>query len=122
MHLKSPIPILRAFDEAKAKEFYVGFLGFKMDWEHRFGDNYPLYMQVSRDLRIIHLSERHGDACPGSSMRIETAGLDDFCATLRANDYKNSKPGHPLDTSWGTKEIYVTDPFGNKVIFYERKN
>ena len=29
------IPILRIFDEAKAREFYVGFLGFKIDWEHR---------------------------------------------------------------------------------------
>ena len=29
-------PILRIFDESKAKEFYLGFLGFKLDWEHRF--------------------------------------------------------------------------------------
>ena len=29
-------PILRIFDEAKAREFYVDFLGFKVDWEHRF--------------------------------------------------------------------------------------
>jgi catechol 2,3-dioxygenase-like lactoylglutathione lyase family enzyme len=29
-------PILRIFDEAKAKEFYVEFLGFRVDWEHRF--------------------------------------------------------------------------------------
>lgn len=40
-------PILRIFDEAKAREFYVDFLGFKVDWEHRFGENFPLYMQVS---------------------------------------------------------------------------
>jgi hypothetical protein len=30
------IPIFRIFDVAKAKEFYVGFLGFQVDWEHRF--------------------------------------------------------------------------------------
>jgi len=30
------IPLLRIFDVAKAKEFYVGFLGFAIDWEHRF--------------------------------------------------------------------------------------
>ena len=29
-------PILRIFDEAKAKEFYVDFLGFSVDWEHRY--------------------------------------------------------------------------------------
>src|ERR1700720_2445823 len=41
-------PILRIFDESKAKEFYLGFLGFKLDWEHRLGDNFPLYAQISR--------------------------------------------------------------------------
>lgn len=29
-------PILRIFNECKAKEFYVDFLGFTLDWEHRF--------------------------------------------------------------------------------------
>ena len=119
--MKPPIPILRIFDEAKAKELYVDFLGFKIDWEHRFGENFPLYMQVSRDSCVIHLSEHHGDGCPGSNMRIETAGLDGFSAALRAKNYKNFKPGSPQDTPWGTKEICVPDPFGNKLIFYELK-
>src|SRR5690349_4182951 len=52
-------PILRSFDEAKAREFYVGFLGFKVDWEHRFEPDTPLYMQVSRDGCVLHLSEHH---------------------------------------------------------------
>jgi catechol 2,3-dioxygenase-like lactoylglutathione lyase family enzyme len=121
MQMKSPIPILRIFNEAKAKEFYVDFLGFKIDWEHRFGDNCPLYMQVSRDACVIHLSEHHGDGCPGATMRVETTGLDDFCAALRAKNYKNFKPGSPRDMPWETKEICAPDPFGNKLYFYERK-
>ena len=44
----SVVPILRIFDVAKADEFYQGFLGFKVDWDHRFDDNAPLYRQVSR--------------------------------------------------------------------------
>jgi len=36
------IPILRIFDVAKADEFYLGFLGFSVDWEHRFDSNAPL--------------------------------------------------------------------------------
>jgi len=27
--------ILRSFDEIKAKEFYLEFLEFNLDWEHR---------------------------------------------------------------------------------------
>jgi len=113
--------MLRIFDEAKAKEFYAGFIGFKIDWEHRFGENFPIYMQASRDKCIIHLSEHHGDGCPGAAVRIEVTGLDEFCKTLQAKDYKYSKPGDPRETEWGTKELCVGDPFGNRIIFYERK-
>jgi catechol 2,3-dioxygenase-like lactoylglutathione lyase family enzyme len=45
-NLRQAIPILRIFSVDKAKEFYLDFLGFKLDWEHRFGDNFPLYAQV----------------------------------------------------------------------------
>ena len=61
------IPLLRIFDVAKAKEFYLDFLGFTIDWEHRFGNNFPLYAQISRPGLALHLSEHHGDASPGST-------------------------------------------------------
>jgi len=121
MRMKPPVPVLRIFDEAKAREFYVSFLEFKIDWVHRFGESFPIYMQISRDLCIIHLSEHHGDACPGAAVRIETTGLEEYCAALRAKDYKNFKPGPPQETPWGTKEVCAPDPFGNKLIIFERK-
>src|SRR5258708_601878 len=62
------IPLFRIFDVGKAKEFYVGFLGFVVDWEHRFEDDSPTYMQVSRGDLLLHLTEHHGDACPGSTV------------------------------------------------------
>jgi hypothetical protein len=46
-------PILRIFDEAKAREFYVDFLGFKIDWQHRFEESLPLYLQISKDCCAI---------------------------------------------------------------------
>jgi Glyoxalase superfamily protein len=33
------IPILRIFDVGKAREFYIDFLGFQIDWEHRFNED-----------------------------------------------------------------------------------
>ena len=68
MRLGNSTPILRIFDEAKAREFYVGYLGFRIDWEHRFAPGMPLYLQVSRDGCVLHLSEHHGDACPGAAL------------------------------------------------------
>ena len=49
------IPILRIFSVEKAKEFYIGYLGFSVDWEHHFEDNTPAYIQVSRDGLTLHL-------------------------------------------------------------------
>jgi hypothetical protein len=63
--LAAPTPILRIFDEAKATEFYGEFLDFTVDWKYRFAPDLPLYMQVSRDACVLHLSEHHGDGSPG---------------------------------------------------------
>jgi hypothetical protein len=60
MSFKPSTPIVRIFDEAKAREFYVDFLGFTIDWEHRFEPGTPLYMQVSKDTCVLHLSEHYG--------------------------------------------------------------
>ena len=49
MQLRQAIPLLRIFDVASARDFYLGFLGFGVDWEHRFEPGAPLYLQVSRD-------------------------------------------------------------------------
>jgi len=67
------IPILRIFDEAKAREFYVNFVGFNVDWEHRFEPGLPLYMQVSKNGCVLHLSGHHGDCSPGAALRVEQA-------------------------------------------------
>jgi hypothetical protein len=67
------IPILRIFDVAKADEFYLGFLGFGRDWDHRFDDNAPLYRQISRNGLVLHLSEHHGDGSPGARLRGDDA-------------------------------------------------
>lgn len=113
------IPILRSFDEAKAREFYVDFLGFAVDWEHRFAANAPLYMQVSKGPIVLHLSEHHGDCSPGGAVRIEMREVDALGAELRAKRYKYANPGCGQVTPWGTKELTLTDPFKNRLIFWE---
>lgn len=109
-------PILRIFDEAKAKEFYVDFLGFIVDWEHRHEAGLPLYLQVSRDGCVIHLSEHHGDCSPGSAISVETDDVETLQKSLLAKQYKYARPGVE-QTAWGSKEMTVTDPFGNRLTF-----
>jgi catechol 2,3-dioxygenase-like lactoylglutathione lyase family enzyme len=119
MRIGRTTPILRVFDETKAREFYVDFLGFTIDWEHRFGDSFPLYSQVSRDECVLHLSEHHGDCSPGAAVRIETVALEELRAELRARNYRYAKPDIE-DASWGERLLSLEDPFGNRLIFFER--
>ena len=109
-------PILRIFDEAKTREFYVDFLGFKVDWKHRFEPDLPLYMQVSKDECILHLSEHFGDGSPGAHLRIVVSNVDEFQQLLIAKHYKHARPGVE-DTPWGSREMTVLDPAGNSLTF-----
>jgi catechol 2,3-dioxygenase-like lactoylglutathione lyase family enzyme len=113
------IPILRIFDVEKAEEFYMDFLGFKRQWEHRFEPDFPLYMEVSRGDCILHLSEHHGDSTPGATIRIETSSIEDYHKGLIEKNYRFARPGLE-QKPWGTKEISVGDPFGNRIVFFER--
>ena len=82
------IPILRIFSVDKAKEFYLDFLGFSLDWEHRFANDLPLYMQVSRGALRLHLTEHHGDACPGSTVFVRMRGIGALHRELAAKAWR----------------------------------
>jgi len=116
MTLGKVTPVLRIFDEAKALEFYVEFLGFKVGWRHRFKPDLPLYMEVSRDGCALHLTEHHGDACPGAAVRIETSDVEQYHAELNAKQYRYARPGLE-DMPWGSREMSINDPFGNRLTF-----
>lgn len=114
-----PCSILRIFDDDKAKEYYVDFLGFKIDWEHRFEENYPLYCQISRGNLILHLSGHHEDASPGSTVFARMKGLKEFYKELSSKKYKHAKPSI-IEQPWGS-EMKITDPFNNSIRFSENK-
>jgi hypothetical protein len=115
------IPTLRIFDVTKAKEFYFGYLGFKLDFEHRFEPGLPLFMKISLGDIVLHLSEHHGDCSPGAKIVIETTGLAGYHAELAAKNYNYARPGL-VDTPWGTTTLTVADPFYNHLQFSERRS
>ncbi|MBV8332270.1 MAG: VOC family protein [Candidatus Eremiobacteraeota bacterium] len=118
VNFKRSIPILRIFDVDKAREFYLGYLGFSVDFEHRFHDGAPLFMGVSRDGLPLFLSEHHGDGSPGTYVRIDVTGIDELYAELAAKAYKYTNPSI-VEQEWGQRELCVYDPFGNRLIFSE---
>jgi catechol 2,3-dioxygenase-like lactoylglutathione lyase family enzyme len=115
------IPILRIFDRRKAHEFYVGYLGFTVDWEHQFDGQGPLYSQISRGSLVLHLSEHHGDGTPGSVVYIPASGIRHLHAELQTKDYPFLNPG--IGASPGDDQgacITLLDPFGNTLRIDER--
>lgn len=113
------VPVLRMFDVAKTREFYIGYLGFSVDFEHRFHDEAPLFMGLSREGLTFFLSEHHGDGSPGAHVVVQMRGVDDLHRELAAKRYKYMNPGIQTQ-EWGTRELCVVDPCGNKIIFSER--
>jgi hypothetical protein len=117
--LKRTIPILRIFDVIKAREFYLGYLGFSVEFEHRFDSGAPLFMGISRDGLTLFLSEHHGDGTPGAHIVVEMTGVDELDRELRAKSYRYMNPSIQTQ-EWGTRELTVYDPFNNHVTFSER--
>ena len=117
MQFQPPIPVLRSFDAAATRAFYLDFLGFALLFEHRFAPDAPLYMAVKRGDCELHLSEHHGDATPGSAVRIGVADVQALCAALLARPYPNARPGVTRQP-WGLDEMAVTDPSGNRLVFW----
>ena len=114
--LDPAVPVLRIYDVAKAKEFYVDFLGFRIDWEHRFDDNAPLCFQVSRSGVKLHLSEHYGDGTPGTVVYIRGKNIASLSRELNAKGARFARPS-PTDSS-----PKLTDPFGNVLRFDDAAN
>ena len=111
------IPTFGIQDYQIAIDFYVDYLGFKIDWEHRFGPTEPIYMQISKNGLILHLSENkrfHSKAI----VFVETTKLKEFHKELQDENPAKQLP-EILQTNWKTLQLEITDPFGNLLRFNE---
>ena len=66
---------------------------------------------------LLHPSEHHGDATPGSAARIAVSDVDALWRELQARPYANARPAVEA-MPWGSREMTITDPFGNRLTFH----
>src|SRR5262245_23493612 len=118
VEFQKSVPIFRIYSLEKAQEFYLGFLGCKVDWQHSFEPGGPVYMQVSRGTFAVHLSEHHGDGTPGSVAYVYMTGVEEFQRELIEKKYRHNRPGLQRQ-DWGMLEVSVVDPFNNRIVFGE---
>ena len=110
------VPVLRVMSVAHALPFYLDFLGFTLDWEHRFEPGLPLYVQVSRSAAVLHLSEHHGDGSPNSVVWIPVLDVFALHRELLALPNAPVRPGIDPDAPGGPT-LQVVDPYGNILRF-----
>lgn len=75
-------------------------------------------MQVSRGALVLHLSEHHGDGCPGACVYVRTTGLEGLHREISAKGYRYMRPGIEA-TPWRSRLMEVIDPFNNRLRFDE---
>jgi predicted enzyme related to lactoylglutathione lyase len=114
------VPILRMFDWAPARAFYLDFLGWTLEGEPRFEDHVPRYVRLrGPEGARVDLSEHNGDGTPGTAILIMVPDAAALHATLVGRDYGYAEPG--LEESPLGRTVTVHDPSGNRISFLERK-
>ncbi len=114
---KASIPLINVRSGGNALNFYCDHLGFMVQSTYRphadLAD--PAYHVIARDGAIIHVSSFSGDGVAGG---VVTIIVDDI------GKLHDELVGRGVDVgtgvmhqTWGNKEVYVTDPDGNKIRF-----
>ena len=111
-------PTLRITNYAASKKYYVEVLGFKIDWEHRFEPNFPVFMQVSRDGMAVFLSEHTGDCPVGGLVHFYVPDVDAWHEEFQARGAIIRET--PNECLQGVRSMAIEDPDGNKLMIHTR--
>lgn len=98
------VPILKVAAVQSALDWY-GRLGFVKEFEHRFSEDFPAYVGITRDSMAIHLSEHAGDATPDTLMYLYVDDVDAIAKEFDAD----------VEEQPWAREVELTDPDGNRL-------
>ena len=115
------VPVLRASQLARARDFYCDRLGFARDWLNQPHDDLadPAYMGLSRGDARLHVSSFSGDGVFGTVASFYVTDVDALFEEYRVHGVKIDL--EPCDQTWGNREMYLQDPDGNKLRFIQAR-
>jgi catechol 2,3-dioxygenase-like lactoylglutathione lyase family enzyme len=117
------IPTLRCRNMRASLAFYTEVLDFRqVDGDGRLED--PAFAVLARGDDQLILSSHAGDGAFGQAVVVTTSDVDGDFERFRARGLRPppaaaGSPVHaaPLDQTWGTREVYITDPDGHTLRF-----
>ncbi len=124
-----PCLYIKSYEEAV--RYYVDFLGFKIDFEWRHEEGFPVLMGVSRGESpgiadgelALHLTE-HKEVPEGIGIGLDVEDVYVFYDDLKCRnpDALEAAGGthhgtELVDQPWGKTELHLLDPFGNHLNF-----
>jgi uncharacterized glyoxalase superfamily protein PhnB len=117
--MTAAIPVIRVNSSIAASAFYSDKLGFRQAFAYRPSAEAqdPCYMGMVRDSVLIHLSSFEANGPTGMSVAFEVGHVDSLHSEFVAKGVPIHMP--PTDQTWGTREMYVRDPDGNKLAFIQ---
>lgn len=104
------VPILKVGDASEAADWYAR-LGFTVEFEHRYSEEFPAYVGLSRGHIGLHLSEHVGDATPDTLLYFWVDDVDAVAAEFGVDI---------TEEDWA-REVHLTDPDGNRLRVGTRK-
>lgn len=116
------VPLFLVEDMAAAVAFYTRILDFELAWISPDG----LMASLLLDRAELTLTAMPTDQVARVNTHLMVEDVDALHArwTARGLDqsHRTGSPVHlgPVDQSWGTREYYVTDPFGNTLRIVQR--
>ncbi len=108
------IPALRITDYERSKAYYVGVLGFVVEWEHRFELHFPVFMSVVRDGMQLYLSQHSGDCQVGGLVHFVIPDVDAWHTEFRE---RGAAVAEAPNDDLGFRNMTVVDPDGNQLRF-----
>jgi len=111
------IPLLHITNAAASEQYYCGQLGFTKEFEVPASATQrdPVYMGVSRDGLLIHLSGHAGDGIAGNTVLFRCDSVDALYREFLAKGVAIHIG--PVNQTWGLREVVVRDPDRNAIVF-----